>query len=222
MVRPRNAPRTASLRILLRGGGTPFGYPGGDLSSGSEPQLAQDPGHVIVGRARGDGKLRGDLAVGEPPRDEERDFSLAAGEPLHSFAGRWLLFGHGDERRRLPLLFNREGVLYGLPQRHRLAPGPRRCEPLLSQLRASPAQVALVVGKREDNGGEVCAVSLLHAFHGPPQPGGSERLLPASGHARQRVEAVLDALFVIQLRRQAQAFPQQRRGTLIVAPDQRQ
>ena len=59
-----------------------FGYPGGDLGSGMEPKLAQDPGHVVVGRAPGDRKLLGDLAVGQPPRDEERDFSLAAGEPL--------------------------------------------------------------------------------------------------------------------------------------------
>src|SRR5215216_6974025 len=194
MARPRNAPRAGSLRIPLRGGGTPFGYPGGDLGSGSEPQLAQDPGHVVVGRAPGDRKLRGDLAVGEPPRDEERDFSLASGEPFRSFVGRWLLFGHGDERGRLPLLFIRECVLYGLPQRHRLAPRPRHRESLLPQLRAPPAQVALEVGEREDYGGEVCAVSLLHAFHGSPQPSGSARLLPASGHARQRVEAVLDAL----------------------------
>jgi hypothetical protein len=75
---------------------------------------------------------------------------------------------------------------------------------------------------REDYGCEVCAVSFLHAFDNPPQPGGSNRLLPASGDARHRVEAVLDALFVIQLPRQAQAFPEQRRGTLVVAPDQGQ
>src|SRR5215203_1476609 len=115
MTRPRNAPRAGSPRIPLRGGGTPFGYPGGDLSSGSEPQLAQDPGHVVVDRVPGDRKLRGDLAVGEPPSDEERDFSFAGGEPFGRFVGRWwlLLLGHSDERRTLALFSLLKSVLDG-------------------------------------------------------------------------------------------------------------
>jgi hypothetical protein len=100
MARRRKVPRAGSLKIPLRGGGTPFGHPGGDLGSGSETKLAHNPGHVVVGGVRGDRELLGDLTVGESPRDEQRDFSLAGGESFRSFVGRGLRFV--DECGKLP------------------------------------------------------------------------------------------------------------------------
>lgn len=44
-----------------------------DLGPGTEPQLLEDLAHVGRHCVLGDRELRGDLAVGELPRDEQRD-----------------------------------------------------------------------------------------------------------------------------------------------------
>jgi hypothetical protein len=67
---------------------------------------------MVVHRMLGEHQLLSDLAVGEPPPDEEGDFLLAGGERF----GGWLL-RYGDERRRGTLLLA-EGVLACRFHRH--------------------------------------------------------------------------------------------------------
>jgi hypothetical protein len=50
-----------------------------------EPQLLEDLGHVVTGRALGDGQLGCDLAVGEAPGDEEHDLQLSRSKVAHRF-----------------------------------------------------------------------------------------------------------------------------------------
>src|SRR5215213_5993493 len=76
------AERTAGLRLLTRTwtNGRLIRRLGGDLSPGTESQLLEDVGYVLVHRARGEHQFRGDLAAGEPSRHQGRDLLLAAGE----------------------------------------------------------------------------------------------------------------------------------------------
>src|ERR1044071_8511766 len=54
--------------------------PGRDLGAGAEAELVEDVLDVGVGGALGDHELVGDLAVGQPPRDQGGDLDLAVGQ----------------------------------------------------------------------------------------------------------------------------------------------
>jgi hypothetical protein len=111
-----------------------FRYPGGELRTRIEFQLLENPAHVSGDRTFGDGKPRRDLAVCQPPGDEDRDLLFTAGKRGRSPARRWLLRQESSRQGRLG---GSQSVLYGRFLRDRFACGPRFGERRLVKLRTA-------------------------------------------------------------------------------------
>ena len=105
--------------------------PGRDLRPRGEPELVEDMRDVAAGRPLRDHQLGGDLAVGQPSRDQRRDFFLARTQrrrPLAWHHGR-RVDGRGRARSSAPgplppLDPDRERIVDGVGHGHRSSRGP--------------------------------------------------------------------------------------------------
>src|SRR5829696_1947482 len=114
----------------------------------------------------GEYQLSADLAVRMPPCDQKRDLPLAAAEADRCPAIGWFL---RRWRRSWSLLFFREGIRYGLFQRHRAPLRPRRFPRLFVQLGTGGGEVGTV--KFAFGGSEGgAAQSIRQRLSRPPQP----------------------------------------------------